>query len=221
MTEEQLEAELERLKTVLRRPGATLHDKKRFIDVLQRILQNRGDKHCIQLRGLAASHPALYLCAAEYNTTYFEEIDANTPRPEAQRLGQSAWLSTLPPLDTAQSISDFITCVSFGIARDIITPDKGMRLLYAAQIAQANYRIVEKQKAETADRRRGPYRKTREADSGQNSEVKPADNRDPETDSDSGSNQAPVANPDVPAKKGPEAIRENFTSILQSIGYKK
>ncbi len=225
MTEEQLEAELERLKTILRRPGATIHDKKRFIDLIQRILQNRGDKHCIELRGLAAGHPALYLCAAEYNTTYFEEMNANTPRPEAQRLGQTAWLSALPPLNSAQSISDFITCVSFGIARDIITSDKGMRLLYAAQIAQANYRIVERQNAEKADRRRGPYRKTQESDPGQSGEAKPTDSSNPEMGSDSGTDpatdQAPVANPHVTLKKGPNVIRENSASIMQSIGYKK
>ncbi len=167
MTEEKLLAEMERLKQGIARPGATLEDKKRFIEVVQRILENRGDEHCIQLRGTSAHHVALCFCAAAFNTTYFEQMRKHTPRPEARRLGQAAWLSALPPLTGAESIGDFIACVGYGIANDIIAPEKGARLLYAAQVAQSNQRVVQKHEEKRETRRRGPYRKGQESDPAQ------------------------------------------------------
>ncbi len=158
MSEEKLLAEMERLKQIVGKPGATLEDKKRLIEAIHRVLEARGDEYSVHLYGASSHHPAIVACATAFNATYFEAMRNRTPQPDARRLGQAAWLSALPPLVGGQGIADFIACVGFGMAIEIITPEKGSRLLYAAQVAQSNQRSMD-QKAtrKPEERRRGPY----------------------------------------------------------------
>jgi hypothetical protein len=53
----------------------------------------------------------------------------------AKHLGRIAYCAALPRLSGATNIRDFIACVTYAMAVDILPGNEGTRLLYAAQVA--------------------------------------------------------------------------------------
>ena len=53
-------------------------------------------------------------------------------------------MASVPPLVDQNSISDYIACIAFGIGTGICPPDRGARLLYAAQIFRSTMATTER-----------------------------------------------------------------------------
>jgi hypothetical protein len=53
----------------------------------------------------------------------------------AKHMGRIAYCSAMPKLSGATNIRDFIACVTYAMALDILPGNEGTRLLYAAQVA--------------------------------------------------------------------------------------
>ena len=50
-------------------------------------------------------------------------------------MGRIAYCAAMPKLSGATNIRDFIACVTYAMALDILPGNEGTRLLYAAQVA--------------------------------------------------------------------------------------
>ena len=66
---------------------------------------------------------------------YLAALENKSSSPDPAIQGRAAWLTSLPPLSGTEGIRDFIACVAFGMANEVIPPEKVARLLYAAQTA--------------------------------------------------------------------------------------
>jgi hypothetical protein len=53
----------------------------------------------------------------------------------AKYIGRIAYCAAMPKLSGATNIRDFIACVTYAMALDIVPGNEGTRLLYAAQVA--------------------------------------------------------------------------------------
>ena len=53
----------------------------------------------------------------------------------AKHMGRIAYCGAMPKLSGATNIRDFIACVTYAMALDILPGNEGTRLLYAAQVA--------------------------------------------------------------------------------------
>jgi len=53
----------------------------------------------------------------------------------ARHIGRIAYCAALPKLSGAGNIRDFIACVTYAMALEIVPSNEGTRLLYAAQVA--------------------------------------------------------------------------------------
>ena len=53
----------------------------------------------------------------------------------ARHMGRIAYCAAMPKLYGATNIRDFIACVTYAMALDIVPGNEGTRLLYAAQVA--------------------------------------------------------------------------------------
>jgi hypothetical protein len=53
----------------------------------------------------------------------------------ARHMGRIAYCGAMPKLSGATNIRDFIACVTYAMALDILPGNEGTRLLYAAQVA--------------------------------------------------------------------------------------
>ncbi len=90
----------------------------------------------IRITGTAAENPAIVACAAAWHEEYQRLIDDDdSDTSHARSEANAAWLTALPPLYGAENIQSFIACVAYGLATGILSPEKGSRLLYAAQVA--------------------------------------------------------------------------------------
>lgn len=64
-----------------------------------------------------------------------EAIDQGKPHEAAMRIGKVGYCAAMPKLSGATNIRDFIACVTYAMALEIIPGSEGTRLLYAAQVA--------------------------------------------------------------------------------------
>ena len=131
----ELKEELKRMAEQVSRPGAGPAEKMLYQKLMERVLAESGADKYLQVGGPSAENPAIVTCAAAYNEVYLRFMQSRRDKFEALKAGRAAWLTTLPPLTGPDSIRDFIACVAYGMATDVIQPEKGARLLYAAQTA--------------------------------------------------------------------------------------
>ena len=67
----------------------------------------------------------------------------------AKHMGKIAYCGVMPKLSGATNIRDFIACVTYAMALDILPGNEGTRLLYAAQVAHAAHTNRRKKSSKT------------------------------------------------------------------------
>ncbi len=83
----------------------------------------------------ALNNPGVAVCCAAAHRAFCSAIDNGKPDYVAESEGIAAYRRSLPPLDTLESIRNFISCIAHGIAIRAIDAKESSRLLYAAQCA--------------------------------------------------------------------------------------
>ena len=106
-------------------------------------------------------NPAVDRCMRAWDRALEEAQDDEeyVSDDDAHARANIAFLSALPPLSGYRNISDFITCISKAIARNLIRQKDADRLLSVAKIAM-NLLRFESKPAAAAPRRPGRPRKT-------------------------------------------------------------
>ena len=93
-------------------------------------------KMSFSTQATAVKNPAVEHCIGRYVTTLTESYDTTKSRAELEIIAVRAFRDAMPPLSGTENIQDFIACVAYGMLTDVIPPEIGTRLLYAAQVAQ-------------------------------------------------------------------------------------
>jgi hypothetical protein len=118
-------------------------------------------------------NPALKLCCEARNLAIFlateAEVDHLLQNPyhhgrsreeiakaADQRIifaaGSNAFMAQLPELDSRQNVRDYTACIAHAMALDVIDPNHGPKLLYAAQVILSSYRAEAKAVAQDSAR---------------------------------------------------------------------
>jgi|SRR5579859_3715394 len=120
-------------------PGMAVYDLLKKVEEAGAVkLQSRGKVHK-RLAQYAGTCPvpnlAVEICDQMFALQSREAIDQGKPYKDAMRIGKIAYCSALPKLSGVTNIRDFIACVTYAMALEIIPGSEGTRLLYAAQVA--------------------------------------------------------------------------------------
>lgn len=83
-----------------------------------------------------------------------EEIAKSANKQTLFEAGSKAFLARLPELDSRQNVRDYAACIAHAMALDVIDPNHGPKLLYAAQVILSSYRA--EAKAVAQDHARSP-----------------------------------------------------------------
>ncbi len=154
----ELKVELVRLAERASRPGHSQLDKLLYQSLLERVLAESRAGSYLRVSGAAAGNAAIVACAAAYNEVYLEFVESDCGEPQARQKARAVWHAALPPLTTSDNIRDFVACVAYGLATEMVGEQKAARMLYAAQVAQSNLKIQSAAAAlEEKNKRRGPY----------------------------------------------------------------
>jgi hypothetical protein len=118
-------------------------------------------------------NPALQRCCEARNLAIFlateEEVDSLLKNPyhhgrsreeiakaADQKIifaaGSNAFMAQLPELDSRQNVRDYAACIAHAMALDVIDPNHGPKLLYAAQVILSSYRTEAKAVAQDQTR---------------------------------------------------------------------
>ncbi|WP_157439769.1 hypothetical protein [Terracidiphilus gabretensis] len=73
-----------------------------------------------------------------------EEIAKAATQQTIFAAGSNAFLAQLPELDSRQNVRDYAACIAHAMALDVIDPNHGPKLLYAAQVILSSYRAEAK-----------------------------------------------------------------------------
>jgi cobalamin biosynthesis protein CobT len=112
---------------------------------------NPGDR--APARNSAASR-----CIRAWNRAYHRKLDQlgkNTDDYRAQSAGKEAFLRQLPPLAGFKNVRDFVACIAYGEAVDILSHSEVRNFLESAQVALAVLRQADTRRARKS-KRRGP-----------------------------------------------------------------
>jgi hypothetical protein len=104
--------------------------------IVKRLSRYAGD---YPVRNLAVD-----LCEQAFAESTKQALKEGKSTQTAKEQGSVAFCGSLPKLEGASNIRDFIACVTHGMALGIIPSTEGTRLLYAAQVAH----IVRTKKAQ-------------------------------------------------------------------------
>jgi hypothetical protein len=74
-------------------------------------------------------------CYRRFSEAVEQAIKEGESEKVTRHLGRIAYCAALPKLSGVGNIRDFIACISFAMAVEIIPSNEGTRLLYAAQVA--------------------------------------------------------------------------------------
>jgi hypothetical protein len=74
-------------------------------------------------------------CDNEFGIAAAQAVEEGKSLETAKQVGRIAFCASLPRLSGASNIRDFIACVTYAMALDIIPSAEGVRLLYAAKVA--------------------------------------------------------------------------------------
>ena len=135
---------LKDLRTLATRHNASLEDKLIFIKRMCLAISAGGGSARVRLGAAAIQHPAILNCAIAYCSAYLQGIIldeiyfGNCPDADV------AWMASVPPLVDQNSISDYIACIAYSIGTGICSPERGTRLLYAAQIFRSTLATAER-----------------------------------------------------------------------------
>jgi hypothetical protein len=83
----------------------------------------------------ANQNPAIARCYAAFQKTYHTAFGRKADGHDAHNKGKLAFREALPPLISRTNIRNFIACVTYGLAIELISSGDGMRLLTAARTA--------------------------------------------------------------------------------------
>jgi hypothetical protein len=83
----------------------------------------------------ALNNLAVARCVEVWKTTRQESLANGKSEYCAATDAALAYCAAMPPLSGHQNISDFIACVGYSIAIDLIPKERGTNLLYAARVA--------------------------------------------------------------------------------------
>jgi hypothetical protein len=85
----------------------------------------------------ALANPAIARCVQVWKSAFDESAAQGKSKFDAGQDATLAYCAALPPLAGDQNISDFIACVGYAMAIEIISPIKAPELLLVARIARA------------------------------------------------------------------------------------
>lgn len=80
------------------------------------------------------TNPALARCVEAARVAFLASKERSSDRYAAQRASGLAYRQTMPPLTSRRNITDFISCVTYGLLIGTFADEAG-KLLYAASIA--------------------------------------------------------------------------------------
>jgi hypothetical protein len=83
------------------------------------------------------NNPAVAHCAEVWKTTRQQSLANGKPEYKALQDAALAYCAAMPLLSGHQNISDFIACVGYSLAIEIISKDRAATLLSAARIAHS------------------------------------------------------------------------------------
>src|SRR5271156_5546610 len=86
----------------------------------------------------ALSNPAVSRCVELWKNTREESRANGKTEYDAGKDAVLAYCAALPPLSGPQNISDFIACVGYAMAIQIMQEERGAKLIYAARIAHSS-----------------------------------------------------------------------------------
>jgi hypothetical protein len=101
---------------------------------------------------IANQNPAIARCYAAFQKSYHAAIERKVDTYDARNKAKVAFREALPPLVGRKNIRDFIACVAYGMAVDLISSGAGMRLLTAARAAST----VQDQRSHHKARQKAP-----------------------------------------------------------------
>jgi len=78
---------------------------------------------------------AVDVCDRMFARATEQAIEEGKSDKLAKHMGKIAYCAAMPKLSGATNIRDFIACVTYAMALDILPGNEGTRLLYAAQVA--------------------------------------------------------------------------------------
>ncbi len=90
--------------------------------------------------GSAIENLGVIRCCSAAHKTFLAAVADGKPNDIAHAEAAEAYRRAMPPLDSAQNISNFISCVAHAMLIRVIEPAEAPRLLYAAQCAVAPLR---------------------------------------------------------------------------------
>jgi len=85
----------------------------------------------------ALINPAVAHCVEVWISTRQESLENGKSEYNAGKDAALAYCAAMPPLSGAQNISDFIACVGYSLAIEIMPEARGANLLSAARIAHS------------------------------------------------------------------------------------
>ncbi len=98
----------------------------------------------------ALANPAVARCVEIWKSTRLESLANGKSEFYSGRDAALAYCAALPPLYGQQNISNFIACVGYAIAIQILPEDKAANLLSAARIASSTSSKESKKPPSTA-----------------------------------------------------------------------
>ena len=148
------------LKERAEREEAKRNAQKRLAEMMFRQTQPKDPGPRIRLCGEATSNPAIAAWAETFNREYRQSVLQGNMNCIAEINAGRIAIGALPPLTSISNIRDFIACIAYALAFDVLQVTTATRLLQAARLAHLHLR----QEAAAEDkprpgRRRGPYRK--------------------------------------------------------------
>ncbi len=141
---EELMTKMKELRSLATRRDASDEDKLIFIKRMGYAISACGGTAKARLGGAAAQHPAIVNCAIAYSSAYLQGIINEEIYFGNCADADAAWMAAVPPLADQNSISDYIACIAYSIGTGICSPERGTRLLYAAQIFRSTLATAER-----------------------------------------------------------------------------
>jgi hypothetical protein len=89
---------------------------------------------------MSLTNRAVLACATAYEQTFAIERGKGTPTKAAEQKARQDYFQSMPDLAEPENISDYVSCVSYAMLRDMIDDKVASKLLYSAQIASGAFR---------------------------------------------------------------------------------
>jgi hypothetical protein len=86
-------------------------------------------------------NPAIARCWRAYRRAYNQQLESDENEFVAHCHAAKVYLRALPDLSSLEKLRDFIACVSFAAANDLIIESRSAELLKVAKVAIAAFRL--------------------------------------------------------------------------------